>query len=266
MRWHSVMQSMHFSSNVFLNNFWIALIKPDILNFLPYKLLCEIGLFLDIEELKTIILVCQLFCNIYLPIYLSCYKFSPGKKCFWLCKVQDFHIFCSYHRSQNLHLHASLSAFLNEINSNLLAKSLAYTLAHLPTNTFATISLCFTCHSHLSPQSLSKLLTALVPMQCSKLDISACLGDQHHSNISIVPIFTPMAFYLMDLKLDSDRTENWICMDYSIFLTIILYWINMVNYKTQIYYTNWYCKGHKCWLHLLIKLEIAILYYWLADM
>ena len=106
-------------------------------------------------------------------------------------------------------LHASLSAFLNKIDSNILAKSLAYALAHLPTNTFATISLCFTRHSCLSPQSLSELLTALGSMQCSKLNISACLGDQHHSNILIAPIFTPMAFHLMDLKLDGDLSTTF---------------------------------------------------------
>ena len=59
-------------------------------------------------------------------------------------------------------------------------------------------------HSRLGPQPLSELLTALVPMQCSKLDISACLGDQHYSDISIAPIFTPMTFHLTDLKLDGD--------------------------------------------------------------
>ena len=169
------------------------------------ELFCEVGLFLDIEQLKAVILVCRLFCNIYLPIYLSRCKFSPGQMFFRLYKVPDFDVFRSYHRSQNLPLHASLSA---EIDSNIQAKSLAYALAHLPTKTFATISLCFTHHdSRLGQQPLSELLTALVPMQCSKLDISVCLGDlgdRHHADISIAPIFTPMAFHLTDLKLDGD--------------------------------------------------------------
>ena len=46
-------------------------------------------------------------------------------------------------------------------------------------------------------------------MQCSKLDISACLGDQHHSDILIAPNFTPMAFHLTDLKLDGDLSTTF---------------------------------------------------------
>jgi hypothetical protein len=133
----------------------------------------------------------------------------PGKRCFWLYKVQDFDIFRSYHRSQNLPLRASLSAFFDEIDSNIQAKSLAYALAHLPTKTFSTISLSFTRHTRLGSQPLYELLTALVPMQCSKLSISACLGDQHHSNISTAPIFTPMAFHLTDLKLDGELSTTF---------------------------------------------------------
>lgn len=101
-------------------------------------------------------------------------------------------------------MHASLSAFFNEIDSNIRAKSLAYALAHLPTKTFTSVSLWVTRYSHLGPQPLSELLTVLVPMQCSKLSISVCLKDQHQSDISIAPIFTPMAFHLTDLKLDGD--------------------------------------------------------------
>ena len=154
-------------------------------------------------------MVCQLFCDIYLPIYLSRHKLSPRQRCFWLHKVQDFNVFRSYHRSRNLPLRGSLSAFFNEVDSNIQAKSLAYALAHLPTKTFTTVSLCFPRHSRLDPQPLSELLTTLVPMQCSKLDVSACLGDQHHSNISIAPIFTPMAFHLTDLKLDGDLSTTF---------------------------------------------------------
>jgi len=200
-----------FLQMYFFSDFSIALIKLCILNFLPNELFCEIGLFLDIEELKTIILVCQLFCNIYYPIYLSRHKFSQGQRCFWLYKVQDFDGFRSYHRSQNLPSRASLSAFFDEIDSNTQAKSLAYALTHLPTKTFATISLCIPRHTHLGLQPLSELLTALVPMQCSKLGVSACLGDQHHSDISIAPIFTPMTFHwhLTDLKLDGDLSTTF---------------------------------------------------------
>ena len=162
---------------------------------------------MDIEELKTVILVCQSFCDIYLPIYLSRYKFSPGQRCFWLKNVQDFDVFRSYHRSQNLPLRASLSAFFDEIDSNIQAKSLAYALAHLPTKTFFSVSLSFTRHSRLGSQPLSELLTALVPMQCSKLSISACLGE--HSNDSIAPIFTPIAFHLTHLKLDGDLNTTF---------------------------------------------------------
>lgn len=179
------------------------------MNFLPYELFCEIGLFLDIEELKTVILVCRLFCDIYFPIYLSRYKFTPGRRCFSLCKVQDFDAFRSYHRSQNLPSHASLSAFFNEIDLNIQAKSLAYALAHLPTKTFTSVYLWVARHSRLGPQPLSELLTALVPMQCSTLSISACLED-YQSDISLLvaPIFTPMAFDLTNLKLDGDLSNT----------------------------------------------------------
>ena len=136
-------------------------------------------------------------------------KFSPNQRFFRLYKAQDFDVFRSYHRSQKLPLRASLSAFFNEKDSNVRAKSLAYALAHLPTKTFATISLSFTRHSRLDLQPFSELLTALVPMQCSKLDISACLGDQHHSDILIAPNFTPMAFHLTDLKLDGDLSTTF---------------------------------------------------------
>ena len=42
------------------------------------------------QGLKTVILVCKLFCNIYLPIYSSCYRFSLGQHYLSLHKVQDF--------------------------------------------------------------------------------------------------------------------------------------------------------------------------------
>ena len=106
-------------------------------------------------------------------------------------------------------MRTSLSTFFDEVDSNTWAKSLAYTLAHLPTKTFATISLYLSHHSCINPQPLSELSTALVPMQCSKLSISACLGDQHHSNISIAPIFTPIVFHLTDLKLDGDLSTTF---------------------------------------------------------
>ena len=209
--WHALIRGTYSIKNVFFRGVWIALIKPSIVNFLPYELLFEIGLLLDIEELKTVILVCRLFCDIYLPIYLSRYKFTPGRRCFSLYKVQDFDAFRLYHRSQNLPLHASLSAFFNEIDSNIQAKSLAYALAHLPTKTFTSVNLWVARHSPLGPQSLSELLTALVPMQCSTLSISACLEDQHQSDISIAPIFTlaPMAFRLTNLKLDGDLNTTF---------------------------------------------------------
>ena len=95
------------------------------------------------------------------------------------------------------------------MDSNIRARSLVYALAHLPAKTFASVSLCFTRHSRLGPQPLSELLMALVPMQCSKLSISACLGDQYHLNISMAPIFTPMAFHLTDLKLDGDLSTTF---------------------------------------------------------
>jgi hypothetical protein len=55
-------------------------------------------------------------------------------------------------------LRASLSAFFNETDSNVRAKSLAYALAHLPTKTFATISLSFTRHSRLDLQPFSEIV------------------------------------------------------------------------------------------------------------
>ena len=189
-------------SNVF-GNFSITLIKLCILNILPYELFCEIGFFIDIEELKTVILVCKLFCNIYLPIYLSRYKFSSGQRNFWLHEVQDFTGFRSYHRSQNLPVRARLSAFFNEIYPNIQVESLAYALDRLPSKTFASISLFFPRYSCAGPQAVSKLLTALISMQCSELSVSACLEDLH-SNTSIASIFTPLAFHLTDLKLDGD--------------------------------------------------------------
>jgi hypothetical protein len=197
---------VHISSKMYFFSWFLNSIniKPSIINFLPCKLFCKIGLFLDIEELKTVILVCQLFCDIYLPIYLSRYKFTPGRQYFSLYKDQDFDAFCSYHRSKNLPLHTSLSAFFTEIDSNIRAKSLAYTIAHLPTKTFTSVHLRVACHTCLGLQPLFELLTALVPMQCSKLSISACLEDQQQSDILIAPIFIPMTFHLTDSKLDGD--------------------------------------------------------------
>lgn len=46
-------------------------------------------------------------------------------------------------------------------------------------------------------------------MQCSKLSVFACLGNQYHSDISIAPIFTPMAFDLTDLKLEGDLSTTF---------------------------------------------------------
>ena len=57
----------------------------------------------------------------------------------------------------------------------------------------------------------------------------------------------------------SDRAENWIHMDYSFFLQyhtqIESIWSIIIKPLNNKY--NWYCKGQRCWLHLLIKLEIA---------
>ena len=135
------------------------------------------------------------------------YKFSLGQGYFWLHEVQDFNVFRSYHRSQNLPLHAS---FFNEIQ-NIQVESLAYALVHLLTKTITSVSLCFPHHSRPGLQPLSQLLTALLSMQCSRLSLSACLGD-HHSNTSIAPmaaIFTPLAFRLTDLKLDGDLSTTF---------------------------------------------------------
>ena len=178
------------------------------MNILPCELFCEIGSFLDIEELKTVILVCKLFCNIYLPIYLSRYRFSSGQQYLSLDEVQDFDAFRSYHRSRNLPLHATLSALFNERCPNIQVESLAYALGHLPTKTFSSAFLCFPRHTRPGLQPLSQLLTVLLSIQCPTLSISACLGD-HHSNTSIAPIFTPLAFHLTDLKLDGDLSTTF---------------------------------------------------------
>lgn len=77
-----------FLQMYFFSDFWITLIKPCISNVLSCKLFCEIGLFLDIEELKTVILVCRLVCDIYLPIYLSCYKFSLAGGVFSFTRIR----------------------------------------------------------------------------------------------------------------------------------------------------------------------------------
>ena len=120
----------------------------------------------------------------------------------------NFNVFCSYHQSQNLPLHATLSALFNKRCPNIQVESLAYALVYLPTKTFSSAFLCFPHHSCPGLQPLSKLLMALLPMQCPRLSISACLGD-HHSNTSIVPIFTPLVFHLMDLKLDRDLSTTF---------------------------------------------------------
>lgn len=188
----------------------MALIKLCVLNILPNELLSEIGSFIDTEELKTVILVCKLLCNIYLPIFLSRNEFSASQHIFWLHNVQDFNVFRSYHRLQNLPVRASLSAFFHEIYPNIQVESLAYALAHLPTETFTSVSLYFPRHSRAGPQLLFKLLTALHSMQCSQLVVSACLGD-HHSDTataSMAPIFTPFAFHLTDLRLEGDLSST----------------------------------------------------------
>ena len=131
-----------------------------------------------------------------------------GQHYLLLHKVQDFNVFCSYHQSQNLPLHTTLGTLFNKRCPNIQAESLAYALVHLLTKTFSSAFLCFPCHSHPGLQPLSKLLTVLLSMQCPRLSISACLGD-HHSNTSIVPILTPLALHLMDLKLNRDLSTTF---------------------------------------------------------
>ena len=189
----------------------MALIKLCVLNILPNELFCEIGSFIDTEELKTIILVCKLFCNIYLPVYLSRNKFSSSQQILWLQSIQDFNVFRSYHRWQNLPVRGSLSAFFYEVYPDIHLESLAYALAQLPTKTFASVSLYLPHHSRAGPQPLFKLLTALRPMQCSQLVLSACLGDHHSDTVtaSMAPILAPFSFHLTDLRLDGDLSSTF---------------------------------------------------------
>ena len=100
--------------------------------------------------------------------------------------------------------------------------------------------------------TLNLKLTQLIPSCMENWGLLASmfcpsLCSQRSSQIVLLMSSLDLRFPLAVIGLKIEYA--WIIQ---FFFTIILYWINMINYKTQIYYTNWYCKGHKCWLHFVM--------------
>jgi hypothetical protein len=157
-------------------------------------------------------MVCELFRDIFSPIYLRRNKFSPGQCFISLKGLSNFRVFRSYHRfphRPHRPWRAHLSAFFSrdaDTDAELLC--LAYALAQFPAGAFRAISLCFSHYNLVHAKPLNELLAALVPIQCENLTITACLTGEHHIDVLMPPVDTPMAWNLTNLTIEGNLNNT----------------------------------------------------------
>jgi hypothetical protein len=172
---------------------------------LPNEILDLVGQWLDDQDLKVATMVCKLFRDIFFPKYLKRNKFSPRQSFISLRGLSDFRVFRSYHRFPYRPWRAHLSAFFSrDADADIELSCLAYALAQFPARPFRSISLYFSRYNLVHTKSLIELLAALVPIQCANLTITACLTDEHHLNVLMPPVHTPMVWNLTNLTLEGN--------------------------------------------------------------
>lgn len=162
----------------------VELVQRGTIESLPIELLCLVGDELDIEELYPLTLVCQLFQDIFFPLYLVRRGFPPGQMYVHLQSCQDFKSFQSFHRSRDLPSGAYLSAtFGRKVNSDSAVRALTYTLSRIPPRTFTSICLHFSRHP-AGAQPLANLFAALASSRCTYLFIASCFVRKDMVDIS----------------------------------------------------------------------------------
>ena len=180
-------------------------LKCFMIDLLPNEILDLVGQWLDDKDLKIATMVCELFRDIFFPIYLRRNNFSPSQSFISLKGLSDFRVFRSYHRFSHLPWRAYLFAhFSRDVDADTEISCLAYALAQFPARTFRSISLRFSCCNLIHAEPLTKLLAALEPIQCSNLTITSRLTGEHHTNVLMPPVYTPMAWNLTDLTIQGD--------------------------------------------------------------
>ena len=151
-------------------------------------------------------MVCELFRDIFFPIYLRRNKFSPGHGFISLKGLSSFRAFRSYHRFPHRPWQAHLSAFFSsdaDTISELLC--LAYALVQFPARAFRTISLCFSRNNLVHAKPLNELLAALVPIQCENLMFTTFLTGEYHIDVLMPPVDTHTTWNLTNLMIEGTK-------------------------------------------------------------
>ena len=154
-------------------------------------------------------MVCELFRDIFFPIYLRRNKFSPGHGFISLKGLSSFRAFRSYHRFPHRPWQAHLSAFFSsdaDTISELLC--LAYALVQFPARAFRTISLCFSRNNLVHAKPLNELLAALVPIQCENLMFTTFLTGEYHIDVLMPPVDTHMTWNLTNLTIEGNLNNT----------------------------------------------------------
>jgi hypothetical protein len=174
-------------------------------DLLPNEILDLVGQWLDYEALKVATMVCRLLRDMFFLIYLKRNKFSP-RQCFISLKgLSKFRAFKSYHRFPHPPRKAYLSAiFSRDADTDAELSCLAYALARFPATAFHSISLCFFRYNLVLAERLNGLLAALVPIQCKSVTIMAFLPGEHHIDVLMPPVYTPMAWNLTNLTIEGN--------------------------------------------------------------
>ena len=154
-------------------------------------------------------MVCELFRDIFFPIYLRRNKLSPGKGFISLKGLSNFRAFRSYHRFPLRPSQAHLFAiFSRDADTDAEVLCLAYALAQFPARAFRAISLCFSRYNLVHTKPLNELLAALVPTQCENLVITAHLTGEHHTDILMPSVDAPMAWNLTNLTIEGNLNNT----------------------------------------------------------
>ena len=149
-------------------------------------------------------MVCKLFRDIFFPKYLRRNGFSPREVFISLKGLSNFRAFRSYHRLPHRPWRILSAFFSRDADADTELSCLAYALAQFPARAFRSISLCFPRYNLVRTEPLTELLTALVPIQCPNLTITASLTGKHDIDVHMPPVYTPMAWNLTNLTMEGN--------------------------------------------------------------
>src|SRR5882762_1762303 len=174
------------------------------IDLLPNEMLDLVGEWLDDEDLKVATMVCELFRDIFYPKYLKRNKFSPRQGFISLKGLKNFRGFRSFHRFPHRRRTHLSALFSRDADADTELSCLAYALAQLPVRSFRSISLCFSRYNLIDAEPLTELFAALVPIQCANLTITACLTGEHHLDVLMPAMYTPIAWNLTNLTIEGN--------------------------------------------------------------